>query len=242
MNVSLCQAAAAMNANARLQEIIAQNLAAGSVPGFKKQDVSFAAVEAAQAQNTLMPEARVATNFQQGLLRPTGVPTDVAIEGDGFFEVQLPSGQTSYTRDGEFQFDAQGQLVTKQGYPVLSDSGPIQIDRNNPAQFSIAPDGTLSQGADTKGKLKITTFSDPHLLTYVGNGNYIATDPNLQPSTATDVTMRQGYLEASNASAVVEMAHLVTAMRQYEASQRVVQTQDDRMGRAISELGNPNAS
>ncbi|HUI06945.1 MAG TPA: flagellar hook-basal body protein [Verrucomicrobiae bacterium] len=240
MNVSLYQAAAALNASARWQEVISDNLAASSVPGFKKQELSFSAVAAGATPNVVMPSAGTSTNFQQGQIRPTGVLTDVAIDGDAFFEVQLPSGQTGYTRDGEFQFNAQGELVTKQGYAVQSDSGAIQIDLNNPAPLSIAADGTVSQGSDVKGQLKLTTFNDTRLLHGIGNGYYIATDPNLVPSAASTATVRQGYLEAGNASPVVEMAHLIGAMRQYEANQRVIQTQDDRMNRAISELGNPS--
>src|SRR5271169_4205014 len=155
MNVSLYQAAAALNASARWQDIISQNLASGSVPGFKKQDITFSAIEAAQGQGGLIPTSQVVTNFQQGQIRPTNVPTDVAIEGDGFFEVQLPGGQTAYTRDGEFQFSAQGQLVTKQGYLVQTDGGPIQMDPKIQGPISIAPDGTVSQGSNQLGKLKI---------------------------------------------------------------------------------------
>jgi flagellar basal-body rod protein FlgG len=242
MNVSLYQAAAALNANDRWQEIISQNLAAGTVPGFKKQELAFSAIAATQAQGAVMPATQVVTDFQQGQIRPTGVSTDLAIDGDGFFQVQLPGGQTGYTRDGEFQFNAQGELVTKQGYLVQSDGGTIQIDRNNPAPLSIAADGTVSQGSEIKGQLKLTTFNDPHLLRTIGNGYFTATDPNLIPSAATAATVRQGYLEAGNVSPVAEMAHLVAAMRQYEANQRVVQIHDDRMARAISELGNPNPS
>jgi flagellar basal-body rod protein FlgF len=242
MNVSLTQAAAAMNASARWQDIIAQNLSASSVPGFKKQDISFESVAAGNMQNAQMPSAHVATNFQQGEIRPTGVPTDVAIEGDGFFEVQLPNGGNAFTRDGEFQINAQGELVTKQGYSVLTDSGAVQMDLNNPAPLSISADGTVSQGAESKGKLKITAFTNPQLLAPAGFGQYRANDPHLQSSEVASPTMRQGYLEAGNTSSVVEMANLIIAMRQYEANQKVVQTQDDRMGRAITELGNPNPS
>ncbi|MGD0060207.1 MAG: flagellar hook basal-body protein [Verrucomicrobiia bacterium] len=244
MNVSLYQAAAALNASARWQDIITQNLASGSVPGFKKQDLTFSSVEAAQGQGGLIPTTQSATNFQQGQIRPTNVPTDVAIEGDGFFAVQLPSGQTAYTRDGEFQFNAQGQLVTKQGYLVQTDSGPIQMDPKISGPISIASDGTVSQvfnqSSNQLGKLKITTFNDPHLLTQIGNSYFAANNPNLVATTATNPTVRQGYLEAGNTSSITEMANLITAMRQFEANQKVVQMNDDRMSRAISELGNPN--
>lgn len=240
MNVGLYQAAAALNASARWQDVISQNLASGSVPGFKKQDIAFSSIEALQGQGGLIPATQTVTNFQQGQIRPTNVPTDVAIEGDGFFEVQLPGGQTAYTRDGEFQFNAQGQLVSKQGYLVQTDGGPIQIDPKIQGPISIAPDGTVSQGSNQLGKLKITTFNDPHLLTQIGNSYFAANNPSLVPTTATSATVRQGYLEAGNVSSISEMANLISAMRQFEANQKVVQVNDDRMSRAISELGNPN--
>ncbi|HVM59898.1 MAG TPA: flagellar hook basal-body protein [Verrucomicrobiae bacterium] len=244
MNVSLYQAAAAMNANQNWQDVISENLAANSVPGFKKQDVLFSTLVGAQGQSGLMPTSQAVTNFQQGPIQPTNVPTDIAIEGDGFFEVQLANGQTAYTRDGEFQFNAQGQLVTKQGYLVQTDSGPIQIDLKQPMPVSIAADGTISQGGNLLGKLKITTFNNPQLLSQIGKSYFIANNPALVPSAATPNTtqVRQGYLESGNVSPVSEMANMITAMRQFEANQRVLQIHDDRMGRAISDLGNPNAA
>ncbi len=242
MNVSLYQAAAAMNASARWQDIISQNLASSSVPGFKKQDITFSTIQAAQGQNASAMNVQAVTNFQQGQIRPTSVPTDVAIEGDGFFEVQLPSGKTAYTRDGEFQFNAQGQLVSKQGYLVQTDGGPIQIDQKIAGPISISADGTVSQGNNQLGKLKITTFNDPHLLTQIGNSYFSADNSKLMATTVASPTVRQGYLEAGNTSSIGEMANLISAMRQFEANQRVVQVNDDRMSRAISELGNPNPS
>ncbi len=248
MNVSLYQAAAALNANERWQELISQNLASATIPGFKKQDISFSSVEAGMMQPTsspgasghyTLPSANAATNFQQGELQPTGVKTDVALEGPGFFQVQLPNGSTAYTRDGEFQMNSEGQLVTKQGYPVQGDGGTIQVDLNNPAPLSISPDGTISQGSDVKGQLKPANFNDTSLLTTAGSGYYLALDPHLQttPSTA---SVKQGFLEASNTSSVTEMANLISSMRNYEANQKIIQVQDDRMSRVITELGNPN--
>src|SRR2546421_12269743 len=116
MNVGLYQAAAALNANGRWQDSIAQNLAAASIPGFKKQDLSFGAI-AAGMKSAPAPDTHssLATNFSPGELRFTGVKTDVALEGSGFFAVQLPDGNIGYTRDGEFQTNASGELISKQG-------------------------------------------------------------------------------------------------------------------------------
>lgn len=248
MNVSLYQAAAALNANERWQELISQNLASAMIPGFKKQDVSFSSVEAGLMQPTAspgasghysLPSANTATDFQQGELQSTGVNTDLALEGPGFFQIQLPNGSTAYTRDGQFQINSTGELVTKQGYPVQADGGTIQMDLNNPAPLSISADGTVSQGSEQKGQIKIANFSNPNLLTTAGNGYYLAIDPHLQSTTST-ANVREGFLEGSNTSSVTEMANLIDSMRNYEANQKIIQVQDDRMSRAISELGNPN--
>jgi flagellar basal body rod protein FlgG len=247
MNVSLYQAAAAMNAQNSWMDAISGNLAASALPGYKKQEMSFAAVAAGAMPGNgpgqvsyVQPNARAGINFQPGDLKYTGAPTDVAIEGRGFFSFQMPDGRTGYTRDGEFKVDSQGRLVTKQGHPVLSDGGPIQLDTRNPAPVAIAANGEISQGADRKGRLRIVDFADPGRLTPLSGANFVATAPGLEPQPVDTPAIRQGFLEASNASSVTEMVKLIGATRSFEANQRIVQLQDERMGRAISELGNPN--
>ena len=245
MNVSLHQAAAAMNANARWQEIISENLAASSIPGFKKQELSFDAIQAGLmptsngTQHFLLPRAAASINFQPGELKATGVNTDVALEGSGFIPVQLPDGNTAYTRDGELHINASGQLVTKQGYPVLGDGGPIQLDLSNRTPMSVSSTGEVSQGSDIKGTIKPVDFDEPNLLTPISHGYFLANNPKLKTRDAAETYFRQGFLEAANTSAATEMAQLILAMRMYEANQRVIQAQDERMGRVITELGNP---
>ncbi len=245
VNVSLSQAASALDANSRWQEVIADNLASSSVPGFKQQQLSLAAVQAGlmpapgekgAPQYFTIPKATTTTNFAPGEIKYTGDNKDVAIEGKGFFEVQLPNGATGLTRDGEFRINAQGGLVTKESYPVLGSNGPIQINRNSADPLAIASDGSISQGSQAHGKLKVTDVDQPKLLTQISGGYFIAKDPNLHttPSTA---QLREGYLEGSNTSAVGEMANLMTAMRGFEANQHVIQIQDDRLNRTITELG-----
>lgn len=247
MNVSLYQAAAAMNATARWQELIAENLATSSVPGARKRDIAFSAVEAGFAQTAtgmtgsryVIPAASATLALQQGPLRPTGVATDFAVDGPGFFEVQLPNGDKAYTRDGEFHLNAQGQLVTKQGYLVLGEAGPVQFDPNNPGPLTVAATGEISQGGEVKGRLRLVEFADPRALTPLGDGYFLANSPDAQPQDARASQVRQGYLEGANMSPTIEMASLVTALRMFEANQRVLQLQDERMGRAISELTGP---
>jgi len=246
MNVSLCQAAAAMNANARWQEVIAENLAGASVPGSRKQDVSFSAIAAGLPQAAskgagyVMPTCTTAVNFQQGTLRPTGLPTDLGIEGPGFFEVQLPDGRHAFTRDGELQLNAQGRLVTKQGYLVMSDGGPLQVDPTNSSPISVSASGEVSQGDGLKGRIRLVEFSQPNLLQPIGAGCFVANTPGAQPLPAQSSQLRQGFLEGANTSPTTEMSSLIMAMRMFEANQKVMQMQDDRMGRVITDLGGTN--
>lgn len=248
MNISLFQAASALNANARWQEVISQNMAASSVPGYKAQQVSFQAVEAgllpasaaSAADRNVLTKGVTGTNFSQGEMRSTGVPTDLAIQGKGFFEVQLPNGALAYTRDGEFQINGSGQLTTKNGYLVMSDAGPIQLDRASGESITVMSDGTVSQGEATRGTLKIVEFNKTELMTPIPGGMFVAQNQGLEVVAGSKPDVRQGVLEQSNTSTVTEMANLITVMRASEANQRIIQMQDERMGRAISELGNPS--
>lgn len=248
MNVSVYQAAAALNASNRWQEIIGENLSSSSTYGFKKQDVSFAAIQAGamartagagSPQNFSLSKAQSTTNFLPGELTFTSEKLDLALEGKGFFEVQLPNGAMTYTRNGAFTMSADGQLVTKAGYPVMSANGPIQLDPRSSDPVTISREGEVRQGNDVKGKVRTVDFNDPRLLTLTGSANFLANDPKLQMTEVEQPTIRQGFLETSNASSVSEMANLIMAMRMYEANQKVIQTHDDRMSRAISELGAP---
>lgn len=247
MDVSLYQAAAAMNATERWQELVSDNLALASIPGARKREISFSAVQAGLASATpgaanpgyVIPSASVTTNFQPGEMRP-GTAMDFALEGPGLFTVQLPNGQKVYTRNGEFQLNGQGQLVTKQGYLVLGSAGPLQFDPNNSAAITISATGDVSQGADTKGKLQVAEFTQPGRLTALGGGLFRADDPTLQPVTPVTTHVRQGFVEASNTSPTTEMATMITAMRMFDANAKVLQMQSDRMSREITDLGNPS--
>ena len=245
MNVSLYQAAAAMNANSRWQELISENLAASSIPGSRKQDVSFSSVEAGLASGELgpngghfaIPAARSSINFSQGELTPSGVATDFAIEGPGFFQVQLPNGDPAFTRDGEFHITSTGQLMTKRGYLVAGDNGPLQLDPNSSGQITVSATGDVSQGGDIKGHIRLAEFKDPHQLRILGAGYFGLSDPKMKPGEPQTSQIRQGYVESSNTSPTSEMSSLITAMRMFESNQKVLQMQDDRMGKVISDLG-----
>jgi flagellar basal body rod protein FlgG len=247
VNVSLFQAASALDANSRWQEVIANNLASSSVPGYKAEQISLDAVQAGMMsargarnlpQYFSIPKATTSTNFTPGELKYTGDTTDVAIEGKGFFEVRLPNGTTALTRDGEFELNSKGQLVTKESFPVLGNDGPIQLRQDISGPLSVSSTGEVSQGSELRGKLKLTDVNDPNLLTQIGGGKFLAQNPGLvlKPGAG---TLHEGYLEGANTSSMREMASMMTAMRGFEANQKVIQIQDDRINRTIADLGNP---
>jgi flagellar basal-body rod protein FlgF len=234
-----------MNATAQWQEMIAENLTTASISGGRKREVLFSDIQAGMDPNAstgsqsgyVIPTATTATNFEPGELHVSSNPMDFALEGPGFFSVQLPGGQIAYTRGGEFEINAKDQLVTNQGYPVLGDSGPIQFNPNSSNPITISASGEVSQGQERKGKLKIVEFDNPNSLTMIGAQDFQSDSPQAQPIPANSTKVRQGYLEAANTSPTTEMTGLVTAMRMFEANQKVMQMQSDRMSRTITELG-----
>ena len=244
MEVSLYSAAAAMNATERWQDLVADNLSSASIPGARQQEISFSAVQAglssaapgSSSGSFVIPFAGATTNFTQGELKATGGNLDFALEGPGFFSVQMPDGSKAYTRDGEFQLNGQGQLTTKQGYPVITDSGPITFDPNNRAPINISATGEVSQGEDSKGKISVTEFGNMKAVT-MGAGGYFEADSTVaKPVPASKTSVRQGFVEASNTSPTLAMASLITSMRMFETNQKVMQMQSDRMTKTITDL------
>ncbi len=243
MEVSLYSAAAAMNATERWQDLIADNLASANVPGTRRRDIVFSAVPAGHLGTNgdplVIPFASSAVNFSQGELARTGNNMDFAVEGQGFIAIQMPDGSKAYTRNGQFQLNSTGQLVTKRGYPVVSDSGTLQFDPNNPAPITVSANGEVSQGSDIKGKISLVEFAKPQQLTMLGGGLF-RNDQNLQPKDTIESKIRQGFIENSSTSPTSAMASIITAMRMYESNEKVMQLQNDRMGKTISDLSGTN--
>ncbi|HEV2692292.1 MAG TPA: flagellar hook-basal body protein [Verrucomicrobiae bacterium] len=239
MEVSLYSAASAMNATEQWQDLIADNLSSASVPGARQREAVFSGVPAGQSglgDKFVIPSASSVINFHQGELLATGNNMDFAVEGPGFITVQMPDGSKAYTRDGEFKLNSQGQLITKSGYTVMGSAGPLQFDPNNTAPITVTADGQVSQGADVKGKLGIVEFSSAKSLTMLGGGLFRNDVPNMLPETATETSVRQGFIEQGNTSPTLAMASMITAMRMFESNEKVMSMQSDRMSKSITDL------
>lgn len=250
MNIGLYKGAAALGAYEKWQEILAQNLAAGSVPGFKKNEISFDSVSdnrklgghgrSGHEPQAVMPQASSKINFGQGELRRTGADLDFALQGEGFFQIQRPNGEMGYTRDGQFQLKADKTLITKGGLVVMGENGPIVFPQGSGA-ISVNAEGVIFQGDETVGKLPIYQFKHLQDLHRVGDGLMAPAKGGEHPVPAEKPVILNGYLEQSNVSPMTEMVNLIDVSRAYEACQKVIQSHDEDSDKAIQVLGNPTA-
>jgi flagellar basal-body rod protein FlgF len=245
----LYSAVSAMVMNAARQQVLSHNISNLQTPGFKQ--ILTTAQDFMQNQavysNGFSAEGTVDylgllglgtqageefIDFEQGALQDTGNPLDLALQGNGFFTVDTPDGQR-YTRDGRFLRDADNNLVTVDGFQVLDDAGqPIQLPDGD---VSVAPDGAISVNGQAVATLGIGIFANPQTELQHTEGN-LFTGP--AASTGDEVPrVVQGYLEMSNANPSQLMTQLVEVARSYEAAQKLVQNQDELLGKAIASLG-----
>jgi flagellar basal-body rod protein FlgF len=243
MNEVLALSLQSMHGDMARLDQVGMNLANVLTPGYKRTvalqspiTANFAGHFAAAADSSMnaMPTVQFAADLRAGTLKSTAQPLDLAIAGDGFFEVMTPNG-LAYTRQGSFQVDARGRLVTSQGYAVMGTSGEITLDSSQPV---IAANGAITSPLTnaTVAQLKLVDFDPGTTPQRLGDGLFAAS-PGIKQVEDAGVQIRQGYLENSNAASTLEMAALVQAMRHFEGMQKVVQGYDEMVGIAIRKLG-----
>lgn len=235
---------------------ISNNLANVNTTGYKRDVVSFKDTMQLFAHDQIMepianvrskklfPEPthvarpRIAvshTDFEQGSMRYTGNPLDVAISGNGFFKVRTPEGEF-YTRNGNFLQTADGQLVTAMGHAVQGEGGDIALPPGEPVQ--ISDDGQIFSGGAQIGQLTMVTVNDLTALEKLGGNMYrLRPGSNAGEVPAEKAYVAQGYLEASNVEVVSEMVNMIEAQRQFEAYQKVMQTSDSVDRDATQKVG-----
>lgn len=262
---SLWSAASGMLAQQLNVDTISNNLANVNTPGFKKSQVQFEdmlyqTIRAPQQVGTgqdarivagldvglgVRPVATV-RDFSLGNIQTTGNPTDLAIRGAGFFQVQ-DAGQTFYTRAGNFSLDANGNLTTPDGYRVLDTSGhPIQLNVSSGTldHYEVGQDGTVtmittSGARQSAGQIGLVSFANPDGLEAVGQNLYQTSVASGTPKVGAPGSgslgmIASGSLETSNVQVVEEMVNLIVAQRAYEINSKAVQSADDMLGIANS--------
>jgi flagellar basal-body rod protein FlgG len=237
-------------------DVISNNLANVGTTGFKRARVAFEDLlyqnvrqaGANSSQQTQLPTGlqigtgvrAVATPrmFTQGNLQQTGNQFDLAINGQGFFQIQLPDGTTAYTRDGSFHVDANGGLVTASGFALV----PAITVPPNAQSVTIGQDGTVSvtlpgQAAPQNiGSIQLATFQNPAGLESRGQNLFVETAASGTASANTPGTnglglLQQGYLETSNVNVVEELVSMIQTQRAYEINSKAIQTSDQMLGR-----------
>ncbi|MEE9251582.1 MAG: flagellar basal-body rod protein FlgF [Alphaproteobacteria bacterium] len=220
----------------RQMDVIANNIANANTIGFKSERMLFTEYlqDIGDGQTiAFVKDAAVVRNFSDGPIIVTGNPLDVAIRGEGFFQVETADG-IRYTRNGRLRLDADGALVTSNGYAVLSkDEFPI-LTIPGDTQITIAADGTVSSESGELGTLTVVAFANPYVLRKLGNGLYEA---DVLPDRATDATVVQGAVENSNVEPIIEMTRMISLLRSYQSSQTLANQEHDLRRRAISVLG-----
>jgi len=254
MQRSLYIAATGMEAQNLSITVISNNLANVSTTGFKKsradfQDLLYQTIRtpgATSAESLEIPTGiqvgmgvkpvSVQKIFLQGDYNQTGNNLDMAIEGDGFFQIQMPDGTTAYSRDGSFALNSDGQIVNSDGYPL---EPTITIPANT-TNISISSDGKVSvtqPGSTTNkqvGQIVLANFINPAGLNSLGKDLYQPTGSSGDPTTANPGTsglgtISQGYLEMSNVDVVEEMVNMIVSQRAYEMNAKAVQTADQML-------------
>ncbi len=249
-----------LDAQQTQMDVISNNLANVSTSGFKRSRAVFEDLlyqnlrqpGAQSSQQTQLPSGlQIGTGvrpvaaeriFSQGNLQQTSNDKDVAIQGAGFFQVLLPDGTAAYTRDGSFQSDSQGQLVTSSGYVIQ----PAITIPSTATSITVARDGTVSvtqagsASATQVGSLQLATFVNPAGLESKGENLYVETSASGSPGTNTpgtngSGTLSQGYVETSNVNVVEELVNMIQTQRAYEINSKAITTSDQMLQR-LSQL------
>jgi flagellar basal-body rod protein FlgF len=225
----------------RQMDLVANNIANLNTNGFKNQSLLMKDTDETSARMNTFLRGDRPVNFviddsnvydlRPGRMEATGDKFDLAIQSDGWFSVETPQGER-FTRNGSFALNTNGELVNRDGYPVLMEGGHLTFDQNE-TDVTVAQDGTVSTSGGVKGKLKVSTFENPGELMKEGETLFSAQNP--QPAAFPRVT--QGMLERSNVQSVVEMTRMIQITRSYESISNILSSSDQLASTAIDQLG-----
>ena len=223
----------------RKQEVTANNLSNVSAPGYKK-DMLFTR-ELSRAEKKIMPKKSdwevpmvnsTYTDFTAGTFDKTGNPLDFAIDGDGFFQLELDDGSRVLTRAGNFEVNPQGQIAFPGGGVLIGEGGPIEVGGG---VVSVSATGEVAVDGSAVGRIVPVTVSDLTQLKKIG-GLMFSLPEGVQPEAVANASIQQGYLETSNVDIVSEMIEMIISFREYEANAKAVQTQDQSLDHLFNKV------
>lgn len=221
------------------QELTANNIANASTAGFKK-DMLFTR-ELSKAEKKLHPQRsdwqrlmvdEIHTNFAPGVFDRTGNPLDLAIDGDGFFTLELSDGTLALTRAGAFTVNSEGFLTFPGGALLLGEGGPIEVGSG---KVVVGNSGIVEVNGANVGRIVPVTVADIEQLDKIGSALFLVPD-NVELRPVQKSTIQQGFLETSNVDIVREMIEMIISFRNYEADARAVQIQDESLGHLFNRV------
>jgi flagellar basal-body rod protein FlgF len=226
------------NARERQMDVLANNIANQSTPGFKAEQMMFQeylskAPDGSGDTSSYVSIAGNSRDMSQGPLTNTANSLDIALNGPGFLTVTTPTGN-EYTRNGHLQIDPQGELVTSGGFVVQGDGGSPIVIPAGAGQITIGKDGTVATRQGTIGKIPVVNFDNPQALAE-DQGGLFTTTQAANPITTTQV--EQGTLEESNVNPILEMTKLMTATHDIGTAKSFADGEHNRLKNAIDRLG-----
>lgn len=219
-----------------MMDVIANNIANMSTPGFKAQNLVFQEYVNQQENEDSGAPVKGSGSYRdlsQGVLSPTYNKLDLAIEGAGYFAVQTPEG-TRYTRDGALALNNKGEIVTKSGHPVLNENDQPMTVPPGASAITVAENGTIGSEKGSIGKLKVVDFEDPQKVAPAGQNLFTAEGAEEIP--AKDPRVVQGMLENSNVQPIFEMNRMIEVIRLYQSTQNIISTDHEMIRGMIQKL------
>lgn len=218
-------------------QVLAHNIANISTTGFRREGLLFSEymrnLEGGEEPLSMAAANAHQTYLTQGAVSMTGGALDLAIEGDGFFLIETPQGER-LTRAGHFSTDASGEMVTPDGYRLLDLGGAPVFIPADAGPVSIARDGTISAGGQPLAQIGLVRPEDPATLTRASGTLHVSSGPLLPVE---EGVMLQGFLEDSNVNPISEMARMIEVQRAYEAGQKFLDREDERIRSVVQTLG-----
>ncbi|MGF1631439.1 MAG: flagellar basal-body rod protein FlgF [Kiloniellaceae bacterium] len=220
----------------REMDVIANNMANLNTPAFKNQSMLF--VEYLETTDSgekmsFVQDIALVRNLTEGQMTSTENPLDLAISGDGYFEVETPVG-SRYTRNGVFQLNADGELVTSSGLRVLGEGGgPIALPPNS-IDVTVTGNGTISTNQGPAGRLRLVRFENEQAMVKLADGLYDADGQEALPVDGAEVV--QGMIEGSNVQGIIELTKMIETVRHYSSTGKLVNDEHERLRRAIQSL------
>jgi flagellar basal-body rod protein FlgF len=226
----------------RQMEVVANNMANANTPAYKGEQMMFreyllptrSSDRAFGGKLSFVQDIGIMRNTAEGPLVKTDNPLDIALHGDGYFQIETEAGMR-YSRNGHFRLDETGMLVTSQGFAVMDTRDQPIIFAPNEKTIAISPDGTVTTETGRVAAIKVVRFANEQDLRKSGDGLY---DTNQEAQIVERPNMVQGMMEESNVQPIAEMTRMISVLREYEHNQKMIEVEHDRTMKAMQILAN----